>query len=77
MLWSASEPLFARRKKRCQNNGNALSCFWQQIGVYGLYAHEDSITTFPIMRGFQEQRILTSGRTVPEATEEIMRKSSL
>lgn len=77
LLWLECSDAVARLKNRWQNKPNALFFLGQQIGVYALYAHGDSITTFPVIPGFQEERVLTSGRTIAEVADEIMRKAGL
>jgi hypothetical protein len=77
LLWLEWSDAVARLKKRCQNNPKSLFCFWQQIGVYTLYAHRDKMTTFPTMAGFHEESILTSGRTIAEVADEIRHKAGL
>ena len=77
LLWLEWSDAVARLTKRWQNSPNALFLILQSIGVYALYAHQDPLTTFPSMPGFHEERVLTSGRTIPEVAKEIMYKAGV
>jgi hypothetical protein len=63
--------------ERHKQSKNALFLFWQHIGLHALYDHQHPMATFPVIPGFREERIVTSGRTIADVTDEIMRKSGL
>jgi hypothetical protein len=73
LLWLDWPDAVARLRQRFQNSPTALFQFWSQIGVYALYEKADSVATFPQIPGFRENRIQTTGRTVSDITDEILR----
>jgi ATPase family associated with various cellular activities (AAA) len=77
LLWSEFGDAVERLMARWRGHPQKLFLVWQQIGLYSLYEHGHPLGAFPIVSGYQEERIVTTGRSAEDVAEEILRKAGV
>lgn len=76
-IWCEFSEAANRLDERYAGRSDKLFWVWRDIGLYALYEHQHAIATFPAIPEFHEVRISTSGRSLPDVADEIIRRSGL
>ena len=74
LLWLEWPDAVERVMNRWNGHPHLLQGVANQLGFYAFYEHLEAIVTFPQIVGFTEERIMTSGRVIPEITDDILRR---